>query len=111
MEYDLQRFIPEFHHDGKITSLNYDANITAQFGNGSTLFTPYEKLPTVLKILFDTLKDEDYFQGQTREDFIESAAIFMNGLNILHPFREGNDRVQRIYMEFLAKNAGFVLSF
>lgn len=89
----------------------YDANITAQFGKGSTLFTPYEKLPIVSKILFDTLKDEDYFRGQTKEDFIESVSIFMNGLNILHPFREGNGRVQRIYMEYLATNAGFVLSF
>ena len=57
------------------------------------------------------MKDEDYFKGQTKEDFIESVSIFMNGLNILHPFREGNGRVQRIYMEYLATNAGFVLSF
>ncbi len=89
----------------------YDAHITAQFGKGSTLFTPYEKLPLVSKILFDTLKNENYFKGQNKEDFIESAAIFMNGLNILHPFREGNGRVQRIYMEYLANNAGYLLNF
>ena len=89
----------------------YDANITAKFGKGSTLFTPYEKLPVVSKILFDTLKDENYFKGQRKKEFIESASIFMNGLNILHPFREGNGRVQRIYMEYLANNAGFSLNF
>lgn len=71
----------------------YDASITVQFGKGSTRFTPYEKLPTVSKILFDTLKNEAYFKGQSKEEFIESASIFMNGLNILHPFREGNGRV------------------
>jgi cell filamentation protein len=38
-------------------------------------------------------------------------ASFMNGLNILHPFREGNGRTQRIFMEKLAKNAGFDLDF
>ncbi len=89
----------------------YDTNITAQFGKGSTLFTPYEKLPTVSRSLFDALKDEDYFTGESKEDFIESASVFMNGLNILHPFREGNGRVQRIYMGYLAKNAGFILNF
>jgi len=89
----------------------YDANITAKFGKGTTLFTPYEKLPNVSKMLFETLKDEDYFKGQTKEEFIESASVFMNGLNILHPFREGNGRVQRIYMEYLANNAGFSLNF
>lgn len=88
-----------------------DANITAKFGKDTTLFTPYEKLPKVSKILFDALRDEKYFKGQSKVEFIESASIFMNGLNILHPFREGNGRVQRIYMKYLAKNAGYELNF
>ena len=89
----------------------YDANITAKFGKDTTLFTPYEKLPSVSKILFDALRDENYFKGQTKVKFTKSASIFMNGLNILHPFREGNGRVQRIYMQYLAKNAGYELNF
>jgi len=89
----------------------YDANITAKFGKDSTLFTPYEKLPSVSKMLFDALKDENYFKGQTKVEFIESASIFMNGINILHPFREGNGRVQRIFMQYLANNAGYELNF
>ena len=84
----------------------YDANITAKFGKDTILFTPYERLPKVSKILFDALRDENYFKEQTKVEFIESASTFMNGLNILHPFREGNGRVQRIYMQYLAKNAG-----
>jgi cell filamentation protein len=89
----------------------YDAHITAKFGKDTTLFTPYEKLPSVSKILFDALSDEKYFKGQDKIKFIESASTFMNGLNILHPFREGNGRVQRIYMQYLAKNAGYELNF
>ena len=65
----------------------------------------------VSKALFDALKEEEFFQGQAKIEFAKSSAIFMNGLNILHPFREGNGRVQRIFMEYLAKNAGYVLSF
>ncbi len=83
----------------------FDADIRAKFGKDTTLFTPYEKLPSVAKILFDALRDENYFKGQKRVEFIESTSIFMNGLNILHPFREGNGRVQRIYLQYLANNA------
>ena len=89
----------------------YDANITAKFGKETTLFTAYEKLPEVAKVLFDALREELYFKEQDREDFIKSASSFMNGLNILHSFREGNGRVQRVFMQYLAKNAGYTLSF
>jgi cell filamentation protein len=89
----------------------YEAGISAEFGKGTTLFTHYSKLPEVARLLFDALKDEDYFKGKDQMSFAKSAASFMNGLNILHPFREGNGRVQRIYMEYLAKEAGYTLSF
>lgn len=89
----------------------YEADIRADFGKGTTLFTAYDKLPQVSKALFDALKYERFFQNQSRKDFIESSAVFMNGLNILHPFREGNGRVQRIFMEYVAKEAGYSLSF
>ncbi|PHS31978.1 MAG: cell filamentation protein Fic [Sulfurovum sp.] len=89
----------------------YEAGIHADFGKGTTLFTSYDKLPQVSKHLFDALKDEKYFQRQDKKTFTQSAAVFMNGVNILHPFREGNGRVQRIFMEYVAKEAGYTLSF
>ena len=89
----------------------FEVDIKAKFGKGKTVFTPFEKIPDVSKALFDALKEEEFFQGQSKVEFAKSSAIFMNGLNILHPFREGNGRVQRIFMEYLAKNAGYILSF
>lgn len=89
----------------------YEASISADFGKGTTLFTAYDNLPSVSKSLFNALKEEQYFQGQDIKTFAKSAAVFMNGLNILHPFREGNGRVQRVFMEYVAKEAGYVLSF
>jgi len=89
----------------------YEAGVTATFGKGSTFFTAYDKLPVVSTLLFDALKEEAYFRGLSKETFAKSAASFMNGLNILHPFREGNGRVQRLFMEYVAKEAGYVLSF
>jgi len=89
----------------------YEIGVTAAFGKGTTLFTAYDKLPTVSKALFGALEEENFFKDQSRETFAKSAAVFMNGLNIMHPFREGNGRVQRLFMEYLAKEAGHELSF
>ncbi len=39
----------------------------------------------------------------------QNLTTFMTDLNALHPFREGNGRVQRIFINELAHNAGFAL--
>jgi cell filamentation protein len=106
----IHRFI--FHDIYTWAGLDrYEAGIRAVFGKGNTLFTPYEKLPEVSMLLFGALQEEHCFKGQNREEFAKSAAVFMNGLNILHPFREGNGRVQRIFMEYIAEHAGYILDF
>jgi len=57
----------------------YEANITAQFGKERTLFTSYEKLSSVSEGLFNALKEEKYFVGQVKIEFIKSISLFMNG--------------------------------
>jgi cell filamentation protein len=57
------------------------------------------------------LRKADYLRGLTREQFTERAADTMAELNAIHPFREGNGRTQRIFMEELAKRAGHELDF
>ena len=87
----------------------YDIGIRGDFRKGDTHFTPGDKLPEVSKSLFDALQKENYFKDLSKDDFTKSAASFMNGLNMLHPFREGNGRTQRIYIEELANHAGYNL--
>jgi len=87
----------------------YDIGYRGVFRKGDTEFTHGEKLPEVAKGLFDALKIENYFKDLKEEQFIKSTASFLNGLNILHPFREGNGRTQRLFMELLAQNAGHEL--
>ena len=88
----------------------YEIGIRGDFRKGDTCFTSGAKLPQVAKALFDALREENYFRGLEQESFIQSMASFMNGLNILHPFREGNGRTQRIFLELLAQNAGYALN-
>jgi cell filamentation protein len=57
------------------------------------------------------LVDEDYLRRLTREEFANRAANAMVDLNAVHPFREGNGRTQRVFMEALAHEAGHQLDF
>ena len=87
----------------------YDLGIRGDFRKGDTHFTHGSKLPDVANELFKALEKENYFKDLDKIDFIKSAASFMNGINTLHPFREGNGRTQRLFIEQLAGNAGYNL--
>ena len=62
-----------------------------------------------LKKLFDDLAKENYFKGLDADAFAAKAAHFLAELNAIHPFREGNGRVQLSFLLLLAENAGHVL--
>jgi cell filamentation protein len=57
------------------------------------------------------LAEENCLQGLPREAFANRAADLMVDLNGVHPFREGNGRTQRVFMEALAQEAGHTLDF
>ncbi|MFN7921954.1 MAG: Fic family protein [Bryobacteraceae bacterium] len=57
------------------------------------------------------LAAEKHLRGLPRDAFAARAADVMVELNGVHPFREGNGRTQRVFMETLAQQAGHVLDF
>ncbi|GAA6134940.1 hypothetical protein NBRC116188_17300 [Oceaniserpentilla sp. 4NH20-0058] len=62
------------------------------------------------KKLFEGLKEQDYFEGLNRGDLVKQVAEFYGDVNMLHPFREGNGRAQRILFEHIIVNAGYEIS-
>lgn len=76
--------------------------------NGSTFCYP-ENIDSYLDQLFEQLKRDNSFRGLTAEEFAEKAASFLADLNAAHPFREGNGRVQHLFLALLAYQAGFSL--
>lgn len=52
-----------------------------------------------------------YFRDCSREELIAELADLYDSLNYLHPFREGNGRVQRLYFRQLARWIGHSLNF
>ena len=61
---------------------------------------------------------QSIFQKLNRENFlIDSSnvpirlAYYLSEINVLHPFREGNGRTQRLFIEYLANIAGYKVDF
>ncbi len=59
--------------------------------------------------IFAKLAEENYLQGLDAADFSTRAAYYLGELNALHPFREGNGRVQREFINHLAYNSGYLI--
>ncbi|EIO4179458.1 Fic family protein [Campylobacter coli] len=79
--------------------------------NGTiTNFVPGKDLNATAQQIFTWLKEDNYLKNsKDLNDFAKNLAEFARNLNALHPFREGNGRTQRIFLNELAKNAGYKL--
>jgi cell filamentation protein len=65
-------------------------------------------IPEISK-LFKKLEDENYLQNLSYNDFVKRLAEYYADFNMIHPFREGNGRVQRLFFEHLAAYNGYAL--
>ena len=73
------------------------------------LFCLYDKIDIYAKEIFDNLKKEKYFIEYDNEIKIKKLVDLFSNINALHPFREGNGRTQRQFIEDLAKINGLEL--
>ena len=70
-----------------------------------------EHIEAYAENLFDKLKAESFLTKTPAELMPERLAYYMSEINVLHPFREGNGRTQRLFIEYLAENAGYSVDF
>ena len=59
--------------------------------------------------LFQKLERENYLVDA--ENIAERLSFYLSELNAIHPFREGNGRAQRMFIEILAYRAGYEVNF
>ena len=59
--------------------------------------------------IFDQIKREEFYLPYDSEEKIKKLARLFADINALHPFREGNGRTQRIFIEWLATVSGISL--
>ena len=59
----------------------------------------------------DELRADNELRGMRREQFIDRLAYHYDQFNYVHPFREGNGRTGKVFMEHVAERSRFTLDF
>lgn len=83
---------------------------TVKISKAETMFAMPSQLESYGNYQFQQLKKEKYLCELSRSQFVGRLAYHFGELNLLHPFREGNGRSQRLLFELIALNAGYALS-
>jgi len=84
---------------------------TIDLSKKGTIFYPADHLMELGTALFARLQEHHEFCGIPKDEYIREIAEFYHDLNMLHPFREGNGRTQRLFFTLLLRRAGYQIDF
>ena len=74
-------------------------------------FCPCEVINQRSMLLFQDLLIDEYLVGMPRDDLVLRVAYYLQALNEIHPFIEGNGRTIRTFIASLLANAGYDIYF
>lgn len=84
---------------------------TIDISKGTTRFCHINRIKPESDRMFSQLAQENYLVGLSHDSLIVKLAEYYSDLNVIHPFREGNGRAQRLLFEHIVINCGFKISF
>ncbi|OUS18380.1 hypothetical protein A9Q88_00935 [Gammaproteobacteria bacterium 50_400_T64] len=76
---------------------------------GGKLFLPHSLIIDTASDVFTQLHNENLLQGMVSEEFGKRAGYYLGKINMIHPFREGNGRAQRVLLNQLADLNNFAI--
>ena len=76
-----------------------------------TNFANADELEYLCTECFQRLKENNYYRNTDFDSFVENIVDLYCTLNILHPFREGNGRTERIFISQLIRFNGYDIVF
>ncbi|AQX22673.1 MULTISPECIES: BID domain-containing T4SS effector [unclassified Bartonella] len=100
------RDVPFTFSDGTRAVMPSMAKADSNFG-----FAFGSQIKEGLDFIDQKLAEKNYLRGLSREEFVHNAAKIFGSINYIHPFREGNGRVQRLFFVKLARSVGYKLDF
>ncbi|MDR1422595.1 MAG: Fic family protein [Coriobacteriales bacterium] len=68
-------------------------------------------IPTYAEDIFTKLENEGFLYDTPADEIPKRLTYYLSEINVLHPFREGNGRAQRLFIEYLAQSAGHRVDF
>lgn len=84
---------------------------TVDMSKKGTIFAEAENVENLMSNCFKRLNDKNLFQGLKFDDFIDDFVDFYCVTNMIHPFREGNGRTQRVFLNQLINKNGYDIDF
>jgi cell filamentation protein len=84
---------------------------TVDIWKNESHFANIRMIDSAANRVFTDLAKENFFEGKDLEFVAKRLAHYLSELNVLHPFRDGNGRTQRIFISQLAQRAGYALNY
>jgi cell filamentation protein len=107
--YNLE-YLKRLHHTLFSELYNWAGEIRrVDISKGSTRFCNVSYIIPSIEKIFTELCNEGYLKGIPKKELAIRLGYFYGEFNMVHPFREGNGRVQRVFFEHLALSNGFNL--
>lgn len=78
---------------------------------GDSRFCNVRQIQSYSNTVFSELASENYLIGLELKVFASQLAHYLSEINAIHPFREGNGRVQRLFISQLAEQSGYSLDY
>lgn len=76
-----------------------------------TSFAKADSVECLMSKCFGRLNANNLFQGLSFDDFVDNIVDFYCVTNMIHPFREGNGRTQRVFLTQLINHNGYTIDF
>ena len=84
---------------------------TVDIIRGDSRFCNVRHIQSYSNTVFSALAAEKYLVNLKPKVFANRLAHYLSEINAIHPFREGNGRVQRLFISQLAKQTGYSLDY
>ena len=84
---------------------------TVDISRGNSRFANVRFIESAANDIFNKLARENWLNGLDSNSLSKRLAHYLSEINALHPFREGNGRVQRIFISQLSQSVGYQLDY
>ena len=84
---------------------------TIDISRGHSRFANVRFIENSANTLFSKLEKENWLKALSAEPLSLRLAHYLSEINAIHPFREGNGRVQRLFLSQLTEAAGYHLDY
>lgn len=84
---------------------------TVNVSKKGTKFASADQISDLMNACFMRLKDNNYFQNKSFDEFVDNIVDFYSVTNMIHPFREGNGRTQRLFISQLIRFNNYDIDF